>query len=59
MLAYDSFLRDQGGACLLAVCRGKVSSAAHSAEKERERERDKEDRRFTPARACMHKGRQA
>lgn len=24
MLAYDSFLRDRGGACLLAVCRGKV-----------------------------------
>lgn len=29
MLAYDSFLRDRGGACLLAVCRGKVRS--HSA----------------------------
>jgi len=26
MLAYDSFLRDHGGACLLAVCRGKVKS---------------------------------
>lgn len=30
MLAYDSFLRDRGGACLLAVCRGKVRERQQS-----------------------------